>query len=162
MSDTVANPALAESLWEESKTRRTDKSGSRDDAIQLVAERLLRFGAPKEITPSYVSKAIRNAAIDIGRAETTRSNYEQQFAEVSEQSTSVSPERIVAGRQAVTALIEAVSALPVLTQEIFWLYHVDGKTQKEIADHFKLSLSTVEKRLAVAKGHCRSHMSPHI
>ena len=133
-----------------------------DDVLQIVAEKLLRSDSGADLSPSYVSRVARNAAIDQTRTVQSRSGYESEFTRHRPWKDELSPERIVEGIQAIEALDNALMHLPELTQEVFLLYYVDGLQQLEIAEHFGLHVSSIEKHLAKARRRCYERIEPHL
>lgn len=133
-----------------------------DDALQVVAEKLLRSGGEANLSRRYISRAVRNAVIDHKRATQSRSAYESEYVYQCSQTDERSPERVTEGVQAIEALDNAVADLPPLTQEVFLLYYIGGRSQQDIATQFRLHLSTVEKRLAKAKRYCFERVAPHL
>lgn len=133
-----------------------------DDVLQVVAEKLLRSGAETDLSPSYVSRVARNAAIDQTRSTQSRSDYESEFVRQHPWRDELSPELAVAGIQAIEALDDALTALPELTQEIFLLYYVEGLPQLDVAAHFGLHVSSIEKHLAKARRHCYERIELHL
>jgi len=53
-------------------------------------------------------------------------------------------------------VIEAVNDLPEHERMVTELFYVDGYSQREIADHLQLPLTTVKKRLQYAREHLRT------
>ncbi|MEM7280499.1 MAG: sigma-70 family RNA polymerase sigma factor [Pseudomonadota bacterium] len=125
-----------------------------DDAFQSVAEKLLNHPEKNCESPGYLFRSARNSTIDALRAQATRARYESAYAITVGSVENRSPEQIVDAEQALQQLQAALEELPLLTREIFLLFHVHGIPQRHIADKFELHLSTVEKRLAKAKSHC--------
>lgn len=133
-----------------------------DDVLQNVAENLLKHPKAPDKPEHYLFRSARNCAIDHLRSHNTREDYEAQCMHSAESHDAHSPERIVEGEQALACLENALSELPLLSQQIFIMFNVEGKSQKDIARHFDLHLSTVEKRLAKAKAHCFEHIFAHL
>ena len=131
-----------------------------DDVMQTVGEKLLRFDV--EPTSAYLVAMFRNAAVDAVRAETTRRKYEVQYAAEADTVDAETPERRLAGVQALEALQSAIDELSPVNREIFVRAYVDEEPRKTIADALGLRLSTVEKRLAKAKRHCLAQLQPHL
>jgi RNA polymerase sigma-70 factor (ECF subfamily) len=68
----------------------------------------------------------------------------------------ISPERVLQGRQAVTALRTALEELPQRTRAIFLLHRFEGLKYKEIARRLGISSSSVEKHMMAAIKHVRA------
>ena len=131
-----------------------------DDVAQTVGEKLLSFDSDPE--RGYIVAMFRSAAVDAVRAATTRRKYEVQYAEQAATVDHDTPERRLAGTQALEALQDAIAELGPLNQEIFVRAYVDDQPRAKIAEALGLRLSTIEKRLAKAKRHCLSRVGPHL
>ncbi|MEM8814282.1 MAG: sigma-70 family RNA polymerase sigma factor [Pseudomonadota bacterium] len=131
-----------------------------DEVTQTVGEKLLKTGVKPN--PAYLFTMYRNAAVDAIRAETTRREYEAEYARHAETVEQQTPERRLASTQALEALQSAVASLSPLNREIFVRAYVDDQPRAHIADALGLRLSTVEKRLAKAKSHCMARIQHHL
>ena len=163
----MASATLASDLLFDRNKLRRRMSGwvapqDADDLLQAVAEKLLRSGAEADLSSGYVSRVARNAAIDQRRSARSRCEYESEFVQQCPRTDELSPERVVEGIQAIEALDDALTKLPELTQEIFLLYYVDGLPQRDIAAHFGLHVSSIEKHLAKARRHCYDRIELHL
>ena len=163
----MANAALAlDFLFDRScfrrRMRRWVAPQDADDLLQAVAEKLLQCGAETDLSPGYVSRVARNAAIDRARSTQSRSDYETEFAQQCPRTDEMSPERVAEGLQAIEALDDALTSLPELTREVFLLYYVEGLAQRDIAAQFGLHVSSIEKHLAKARRHCYERIEPHL
>ncbi|MEM7277951.1 MAG: sigma-70 family RNA polymerase sigma factor [Pseudomonadota bacterium] len=128
-----------------------------DDVMQNVAERLL-LNPPHARNPrGLVMSAVRNAAIDERRAAKRRRQREQDYAFAHDQPNSV--EAHIDFEQIVEALDRALRELPLLTQALFYAHYVSGCPQHELSSEYGLHLSTIEKRLAKARSHCRRRLA---
>ena len=159
---TVTVDSLFEERWLRQLLNQWVGPQDADDVLQIVAEKLLRSGSGADLSPSYVSRVARNAAIDQARTVQSRSDYESEFIQHCPRKDGLSPERIVEGMQAIETLDDALMNLPELTQEVFLLYYVDGLPQLEIAEHFGLHVSSIEKHLAKARRHCYERIEAHL
>ncbi|MEM7098367.1 MAG: RNA polymerase sigma factor [Pseudomonadota bacterium] len=120
-----------------------------DDVLQIVAEKMLSNVSTIREPENYVRRAVRNAAFDYQRAAKIRENYENR--------TSLPPESVEHDAEADLVLEEleqVLSRLPTLTAQMFRMHYVDGLTQTQIAMHFSVHVSNVEKRIAKAKRAC--------
>jgi RNA polymerase sigma factor (sigma-70 family) len=68
------------------------------------------------------------------------------------------PERVLDGEQRMRALEAALRELSPKCRSVFVLFHFDGMSQREIADQLRLSLSSVEKYVKQAMGHCEKRL----
>lgn len=131
-----------------------------DDAIQSVAEKIVKSG--DRPNASYLAAMLRNAAVDRVRSEMRRRGYEEAFASAAETVDDRSPDRLVAGTQALEALRGAIGRLSPTDRKIFVLACLEAKPRSEIAAVVGLKLSTVEKRLAKAKASCYRQVKDHL
>lgn len=129
-----------------------------DETMQAVSEKLAKADAVP--SDGYLFAMLRNAAIDTVRAQATRREYEQAFAEQASTVDQAGPERLLAGRQALVALQQAINALNAIDQELFVRAYIEQCPRAEIAAELNLKLSTVEKRLAKARRYCLLQIEP--
>lgn len=64
-----------------------------------------------------------------------------------------SSERVVAGREEMAAVIQALNELPERTREVFVLQRLEQMTYPQIAEGLGMALSTVEKHMIRALAH---------
>ena len=151
---TLERPALEQFL-----TNRLGCSAAAEDVLQSLSERLVK--GPVEREPrnpkAYVFRAAANAAVDHVRASRRRIAYEIDAA-AGEPFDILHPERVVLGLEALREVEAALQDLPALTKRMFLLCRVEGVPQKDIAKRFRVSLSTVEKRIAKAAAHCHARL----
>ncbi|MEM6583018.1 MAG: sigma-70 family RNA polymerase sigma factor [Pseudomonadota bacterium] len=129
-----------------------------DETIQTVSEKLAKADAVP--SDGYLFAMLRNAAIDSVRAQATRRDYEQAFAEQASTVEHVGPERLLAGQQALVALQRAINSLNSIDQELFVRAYIEQSPRADIAAELNLKLSSVEKRLAKARRHCLQQIAP--
>ena len=141
-------------------TNRLGCSVAAEDVLQTLSERLVRDPVDRDLTNprAYVFRAAANAAIDHARASTTRTVYESDSALV-DSVDPLHPERVALGVEALREVEAALREVPALSKRMFLLYRVDGLAQKEIAETFRVSLSTVEKRIAKVTAHCHARLT---
>lgn len=141
----------------------TNRLGCRtaaEDVLQTLSERLVRDPIEREHPnpKAYVFKAAANAAIDHVRASATRSAYESEAA-AADPVDPLHPERMILGLEALREVEDALRDAPALSRRMFLLYRVDGVPQKDIAKQFRVSLSTVEKRIAKVTAYCHTRLA---
>lgn len=120
-----------------------------DDVLQIVAEKLIKNSSTVHEPEHYVRRAVRNAAYDYQRSATVREGYERRGSYSSE-----SVEHGAETRLIVEELEQTIGRLPTLTAQMFRMHFIDGMTQKDVATHFGVHVSNVEKRIAKAKRAC--------
>jgi RNA polymerase sigma-70 factor (ECF subfamily) len=131
------------------------------DLFQRLAEKLLRQKQPP-ITSSmraYLYRAASSEAASYFRGERRRASYEMDCARLQDELDACYAERRLAGEEALRVLDAALQSLPPLTRRIFFLCRVQDVSQREVAESLGLSVSTVEKKLAVALKHCRESVA---
>ena len=123
------------------------------DIFQSIVENLLhrQTDTPLNNVRAYLYKAAQNALHNHYRGKEVRNSYLRDA--VIEENT-ISPDQILAGEESLLALNAAISDLPLLTRQILIMHRVEGVSQREIATHFEIHLSTVEKRLKQALTYC--------
>jgi RNA polymerase sigma-70 factor (ECF subfamily) len=127
-----------------------------DTAADLVQETYLRMLRQPPQGPvlnlrSLLFRIARNLVIDHARSRGTRGQHEEGMAYLY-QVTGESPEPFaeVAARRELASMAEALKRLPPRCQEIFLLCRLEGVAHKEVARQLGVSVSTVEKQLAIA------------
>lgn len=123
------------------------------DLAQETYLRMLRQPPRKPVlnVRGFIFKIARNLAIDHARSRQTREHLDEGMAYLYEV-TGESPELfdIVVAQQELAAMAEALDRLPAQCQQIFTLCRLQNLAHKEVALHLKVSVSTVEKQLAIA------------
>ena len=132
--------------------RRMSVAADCEDLVQEVFLRLSRredLGDIERID-SYLFQTASTVVIDWRRRQTTR--HASAHDELDEDLLSVdcSPERVLLGRDAVRAMIEALGTLPPKTRAVFMLYHFEGMPHTEIGRRLGMAVRTVEDHVARA------------
>ncbi|MEM6748156.1 MAG: RNA polymerase sigma factor [Pseudomonadota bacterium] len=132
-----------------------------DDVFQSLSEQVLTQPATAVLhnPRSYLFRMAANAANSHLRSQKTRDRYETAAAHHIAQADERNPERVILGQDALKAAQAALDDLPPLTRRMFILFRVHGLPQKQIAQRFGVSLSTVEKRIAKAAHHCHDRLA---
>lgn len=100
---------------------------------------------------AYLYRTAKNIMLDHFRSKKRRNTEAMEQAQFDEMSSSsVSAETTLINQQQLGQIELAVASLPLRTREIFYLSRIDGLTQPEIAKQLNVSLSTVEKHLALS------------
>ena len=130
-----------------------------DDVVDLVQEVFLRIstrGAVDDIDnlKGYVFQVAASVLTDRQRRRTVR--HEDSHVELDPErmgETEIGPDRILAGREALTAAVAALDSMPERTRTIFVLRRLEGMRYLEIAGRLGLSVSAVEKHMVRAVEH---------
>lgn len=142
-------------------TRQVGCAHTSADLFQRLAEKLLRQKQPPSTDSmrAYLYRAASSEAASYFRGERRRISYEMDCARLQDELDACYAERRLAGEEALRVLDAALQSLPPLTRRIFFLCRVQDVSQREAAASLGLSVSTVEKRLAVALKHCRESVA---
>jgi len=141
----------------------TRRLRDREIAADLTQETFLRFAEQGSRTTvvddrSYLYRTATNLAIDhvrrIGRHRTDPTPY-GDLAGIPEDQPG--PEQIVDGRQRLNRLRAIVGKMPERTRQVFVLYRIEGLTYGEVAGRLGISVSSVQKHLAIALQHVLQH-----
>ena len=130
-----------------------------EDLAQDVFARLASSAqSPTRKLDGYVFTIARNLQRDNVRrlqvrTKNGRSVDQDVYPLVHEGSDALDAERVLINREEADRLFEGLAELPERTREIFLLYRLDGVSQREIAAHLGVSISTVEKNVAKAMLH---------
>ena len=128
-------------------------SHTAQDLFQTVVENLLHRSpaAPIDNIRAYLYRAARNALNNHYRGLAVRARH---AVDTPMPELTITPEQILAGEQTLSRLNQAIRELPILTRQILILHRIHGISQRDIAAHFGVHISTVEKRLKQALVYC--------
>lgn len=136
-------------------SRRVNNQADVADLVQDVFLRLSRLHDLSAIQQPehYLFKTAASALRDQLRRDEVRSrSLHDEFDEVKHGGSDLTPERVLAGRQAVESLRDALRALPERTRDVFVLRVFEGLKMAEIARALGISQRAVEKHYAKAMG----------
>lgn len=136
------------------------------DAAQDVFLRLWereQQGALKADARAYMVSAVFHAAVDVERRRSSsKASEHDPLDEERLLDTSASVETQIFWRKALEQLVGALKELPVATQQVFVMSHVEGVTHTVIAERLDISVRHVERHLARALGHCESRLKDYL
>lgn len=130
-----------------------------EDAEDLVQEaylRLLEYRRTSEILDerTFLARIVNNLAINLYRREQILTFAPEPIEELDAQALFADriagPERVLAARQQLEAVMNMLSSISTRTCEVFVSYCM-GYAHQEIASRFGISRRTVQKHLARAK-----------
>jgi len=128
--------------------------GAGDAAEDLLNELWLRL---REAPPgpvakplAYLYRAANNLMLDRYRSESRAA--EATGATHPGQSDAPSGEREIIARQQLAQTQAALAALGLRVERVFWRHRIDGVPQRQLAEEFGVSLSTIESDLRKAVG----------
>jgi RNA polymerase sigma factor (sigma-70 family) len=133
--------------------------GAGDAAEDLLNELWLRLreAPPRPVAKplAYLYRAANNLMLDRYRSESSAAARERGWAEVTGathpgQSDAPSGDREIIARQQLAQVQAALAALGPRVEQLFWRHRVDGVPQRQLAEEFGVSISTIESDLRKA------------
>jgi RNA polymerase sigma factor (sigma-70 family) len=146
------------------------KVGDRDVAADLAQESYARVyaasGRERVAQPRALLYATaRNLVTDHYRRASVRAGVEVGSAADGAEApggglgpASLEPEALLAGRQRLAAIEQALAALPPRPRQAFVFYKLDGLSRAEVARKMGISVKTVETHLEVAMQACLARL----
>lgn len=135
---------------------------SMSDAEDLTQDVFARLARPVETqserSDAYVFTVARNLHRDSLRRIQVRRKHGQPveqdiFPLIHSGSDALDAERVLISKEEAERLVEGLAELTERTREIFLLYRIEGKSQRDIAAQLGLSVSAIEKNIARAMLH---------
>ena len=142
-------------------------------SYDVLHDALLRFAFTKNLQKieqphAYLRTIVKNILVDTHR-EMARfvplfvddrdgdgSHEIERTPHLLEETLSPSPEHLADLLQRLQALQNIIDCLPPRCREVFWLFRVEGVSQREIAEKLKISLNMVERHIIRALVDLRS------
>ena len=136
--------------------------GSRAEAEDLVQDLYIRISALETVGPVDNPSALlhrigSNLMLDRLRSQKRAGARDSDWRDANttvvaghEIADEPTADEVVAGRQRLKALVEAVEDLPEKTRQAFQLHKLDGHSNAETARRMGISVSTVEKHKSAA------------
>jgi len=155
---------LVREHYDELLTFFTRRLQSRDQASDVVQEAFLRISSiqssrPIENPRAFLYKTATNITIDLYRKQ-QHSSYRLVELEEAKNCPSAVPdqERILAGKEVLVRLSQAIADLPPKCRRVFLLHKIRGKSHREIANILGISCAMVEKHMMKALVRCRQRL----
>lgn len=128
---------IASSVYGRVRDAATAEDVMQDTWLKIAG---LQSEARIENPGAFVRSVARNAAIDYLRKERRRSVIDEEVQSLLwETEDDLSPERILMGREAIAAALQAIESLPSQSRRIFFMNRFDGKTHRDIAAELGIS-----------------------
>lgn len=152
-TDQLSRLYLAEhARLEQVLRRRTGCAATASDLVHDIFLRLWERAVDvTSVSPAYLGRSARNAAIDHKRSQTVRHTFAASVVPEQMHAPQATPFDIVAAQQSIDL---ALQALPKQTRHIFLLNRVYGRTFREIANVAGLSERVVARHIARAIAAC--------
>jgi RNA polymerase sigma factor (sigma-70 family) len=166
LSVTDSDKAVLLGLYEEKRANLVRffaaRLGSRAEAEDLVQDLFIKISGMDALGPIDNPSALlhrigSNLMLDRMRSQKRSGARDNDWRAVNttvvsgqEIADEPSADEVLAGRQRLQALVEAVKDLPDKTREAFQLHKLDGHSHAETARRMGISVSTVEKHISSA------------
>lgn len=140
--------------------RRTGSASLADDVVQETWIRASTTGAALPDNPrGYLFRMASNLVVDhIRRTQARGETLGEGPLDDRLPSREPGPDAILAGREEMAILKQAVVELPERCRAVFLLYRGEGLTMRQVALRLGISDKTVEKHIARAMVHCRQRL----
>lgn len=140
--------------------RRTGSASLAEDVVQETWIRASTTNATMPDNPrAYLYRMTGNVAVDhLYRCRQRAGGTMDDLLPEQLASDDPAPDAVVAGREELTILVDAVQELPEKCRQVFLLYRGRGLTMRRIAARLEISEKTVEKHIARAMIHCRQRL----
>ena len=122
------------------------------DIVQETYQRMMtgNLWQQAENPRALMHRIAANLATDYERRHNVRNRYVDNADFINEElqsSDGIDPEQIIAGRQRLDRLVDAVNLLPPKCRAVFVLRKFEGMSHAEIAERLDISRNMVEKHL---------------
>ena len=134
------------------------------DVEDLVQEVLVRLavrgdGSNIEKPEAYLMRTATNVWRDFLRKKRTHAqDFHDEFLEERHPDAEIGPEHVLAGEEAVSAIMNALNELPPRTRQVFVLCRIEGLRHKRIANRLGISVSAIEKHMIKAIAHLSNYL----
>ena len=135
--------------------RRTRASGEAEDLVQDVIRRLMERDDLSDVgeLDAFIFATARNLLKDRARRAAVRERSHAELRAVASEIEVLHPERVIRARQDIAGIMAPRAELDEKPRDMFILHRLDGMKQRDIAEAYGLSLSSVEKHLKKAFAH---------
>ncbi len=125
------------------------------EAEDLTQDVFVRLASSKsndiQDADAYIFQVAANILRDRVRRDQVRANFRAdiEYLDGADVET-LGPDRVLEGREHLTAIVAALQDLPERTRAIFLLVRIEKLKQVDVAAHYAISVSAVEKHLRKA------------
>lgn len=127
-----------------------------EDLVQEVFARISARDSPEPIDhlSGFVFQVASRVLADRGRRRfARRADAHVEFDPERHGDEDFDPHRILAGKETLRVVTEALLTLPHRTRTIFVLHRLEGRKAREVAQQLGISVSAVEKHMLLAIQH---------
>lgn len=129
-------------------------AGTMDEAEDIVQESFQRIFSNSRLSEmsdpaGYLRMTARNILIDRRRHQKVEQKYQPEVSilDYGAQVEVITPERIVSSREEISALHDAIEALPPKRRAVFIMSRIHNLSYREISRRIGISEGTVEKHV---------------
>jgi RNA polymerase sigma factor (sigma-70 family) len=129
---------------------------SREDAEDLIQEAFLRTkvycdaGGQIEDREAFLVRTVLNLARDVREREHRDLYVAEQVESLTIPDLSSSPDEVLALADRLREVESVLNEVGSRTREVFFMHRLDGLSYAQIANHFDISVSAIEKHIAKA------------
>jgi RNA polymerase sigma factor (sigma-70 family) len=148
----------------ESLLRRRGRT--REEAEDLIQDAFLRVkvycdeGGEVREPEAFLVRTVLNLSRDTRAREHRELYVAQSVEELAIADPEPGPDEVLAAQECLEQLKRALDAVNPRTRQVFFLHRLDGLSYAQIADHFDISVSAVEKHIAKAMSVIGRGMQP--
>ncbi len=144
-----------------------------EDAAEVAQDaflRLHRMQEPENLdnARAFLFQVANNLAIDQLRRRklyfrflNAEKNLAPEGEPIDINAIAASPEQIIAAREKLAAIYQAIDELPFKVKQAFLLHRRSGLSYSAIAEQMDVSVSSVEKYILQALKHCRARLAAY-
>ncbi len=149
------------------------RTGSRADAEDLTQETFARLVGSDTFETAdearaFVFRVASNLLRDRARANTRLHSFRTMPIDAIAETAleprlveGIDPERVFIAKENLTQVLERLNELGERTRNVFILFRLEGRKQKDIAAIYGISVSAVEKHIMTATLHLAKRFGPH-
>lgn len=129
---------------------------TREEAEDLIQDAFLRLkvycdeGGSVREPEAFLVRTVLNLARDVRKHEHRELYVEESVETLVIADCTAAPDEVLAAEDRLKELERTLDAINPRTREVFFMHRVDGLSYAQIADHFDVSVSAIEKHIAKA------------
>lgn len=132
------------------------RGSTHEEAEDLIQEAFLRVktycdeGGEIREPEAFLVRTVLNLARDVKAHEHRELYVEQSVETLTVADLSPTPDEVLAAEDRLKELTSTLDAINPRTREMFFMHRLEGLSYAQIAEHFDVSVSAVEKHIAKA------------